>query len=193
MASPEQQRPSAENNVETPTAATERLEALEKKQEQSVEKNQTNVEQAKTEAKRNALEHAVSVEKSSAEREHKQPATAAPRRYGKISKQDKAKAFDKHMKQVQADMSTSSRFFSKFIHTPVVEKTSDALGSTVARPDAILSGAVAAFILVLAVYIVAKTFGYVLSGFETIGAFIIGWILGIVYDYLKALVTGKSA
>jgi len=49
-----------------------------------------------------------------------------------------------------------------------------------------------AFLLTLIIYVIAKTFGYNLSGFETIGAFIIGWILGVVYDYLKILFVGKK-
>ncbi|HRN90324.1 MAG TPA: hypothetical protein PK543_01410, partial [Candidatus Saccharibacteria bacterium] len=73
-----------------------------------------------------------------------------------------------------------------------VEKVSDVVGSTVARPNAVLSGAVSAFILTLAVYIVAKTIGYRLSGFETIAAFIVGWTIGILYDYLRILITGKK-
>ena len=96
------------------------------------------------------------------------------------------------MKQLQSELKPSQRAFSKFIHNPVVEKTSDAVGSTVARPNAILAGAVTAFILVLAVYLIAKFYGYTLSGFETIGAFIVGWILGLLYDFFKVMITGKN-
>ena len=97
------------------------------------------------------------------------------------------------MKQVQTELSPTSRAFSKTIHNKAVEKTSEALGATIARPNAILSGAVMAFILTLAVYVTAKTIGYQLSGFETIAAFVVGWVIGIIYDYFRALVTGKSS
>ncbi len=79
------------------------------------------------------------------------------------------------------------------IHNPVVEKTSEVVGATVARPNAILAGALVAFFAVLAVYLTAKHFGYVLSGFETIGAFIVGWVIGILYDFFKVMITGKKA
>lgn len=95
------------------------------------------------------------------------------------------------MKQVQSEMSAPARAFSKFIHNKAVERTSEVIGSTVARPDAILSGSVFAFVLVLGLYLLARYNGFSLTGFETIGAFILGWILGIIFDFLRAMITGK--
>ena len=90
-------------------------------------------------------------------------------------------------------MPPTSRAFSRVIHNKAVEKTSEAVGATVARPNAILSGAVIAFLLTLAVYIVASRNGYPLSGFESIAAFIIGWAVGNLFDYLRVMITGKKA
>lgn len=95
------------------------------------------------------------------------------------------------MKRVQSEMSAPARAFSKVIHNKAVERTSEVVGSTVARPDAILSGSVFACVLVLGVYILARTNGFSLSGFETIAAFVVGWILGIIFDFLRAMITGK--
>jgi Ca2+-dependent lipid-binding protein len=192
MPSPEELRPSVEHGVETAKAAGEQLEAL-RNAEKTPEKSVESQEQSEAKAKHEALEQAVSVEAGSAEREKKQPSQSSGRRHGVISKKEKDKAFKNRMKQVQQELPVGSRAFSKLIHTKPIEKASDTLGSTIARPDAILSGAVAAFILVLLVYVIAKLFGYVLSGFETIGAFLIGWALGIVYDYLKIIITGKTS
>ena len=89
-------------------------------------------------------------------------------------------------------MTPASRTFSRIIHNKTVEKVSDAAGNTIARPNAILSGAVLAFVLTLSVYLIAKNLGYPLSGFETIGAFAVGWVLGITYDFLKVMVTGRK-
>lgn len=96
------------------------------------------------------------------------------------------------MKQVQGELPVAGRKFSKFLHNKYIEKTTDIISQTIARPNAILTGAVFAFIIPLFMYVVAKNIGYTMSGFETIGAFILGWIVGIIYDYLKALFTGKS-
>jgi hypothetical protein len=49
-----------------------------------------------------------------------------------------------------------------------------------------------AFIFTLAVYLIAKNIGYKLSGFETILAFCTGWIVGILYDDLRLIITGKK-
>ena len=192
MSSPEQQSQSPENSVEAPKASAEQYEALDQKVEKKID-NIESSEKAAEKARVEALETAISVEKGGAEKDKKpKEGPTTPRRRGGISKKDKAASFKKHMETVQAEMPAPQRVFSKLIHLPIVEKTSEFVGSTIARPNAILSGAVVAFFLVLAVYILAKNLGYVLSGFETIGAFIVGWVLGIFYDYFKVLVTGKK-
>lgn len=191
MSSPEQLPKGAETGIETPRVTPEHYENLtspEKGEKGNVESVEKQAEKARVEA----LESAVSVEKAGAEKA-KQPSHAAPRRRGAISKTEKKASFNKHMKQVQSEMSAPERAFSKFIHTPLIEKTSEVVGSTIARPNAILAGAVTAFFLVLGVYLVSKHLGYVLSGFETIGAFVVGWIIGLLYDYFKVMVTGKKS
>ena len=151
-----------------------------------------NGEQALEKAKIEALEQALSVEKGSAEKKKKEPSSPAAQRHGVVSKKAKKDSFKQEMTKIQAELPATQRGFSKLIHNPVVEKTSEALGSTVARPNAILAGAIVAFFAVLAVYLTAKHFGYALSGFETIGAFIVGWVLGILYDFFRVMITGKK-
>ena len=192
MSSPEQESQSPESSVETPKVSAEQYDALDQKAEKHID-NIESGEKAAEKARVEALETAISVEKGGAEKDKKpKEGPTTRRRRGGISKKDKAASFKKHMETVQAEMPAPQRAFSKLIHLPIVEKTSEFVGSTIARPNAILSGAVVAFFLVLAVYIIAKNLGYVLSGFETIGAFIVGWVLGILYDYFRVLVTGKK-
>lgn len=102
-------------------------------------------------------------------------------------------AFDMTMKETQSHMSAPARAFSKVIHTPAVERTSEVVGATVARPNALLAGSLSAFVVTLVVYMVAKHYGYPLTGTETIAAFIFGWVLGIIFDYLRVMITGKRA
>lgn len=163
--------------------------------ERAVEKsNVENGEKAENKARNEALKEAISVERGGAEKKGKEASgSPAKRRHGVVSKKERNASYKHHMKQLQTELSPTQRTFSKFIHNPVVEKTSDAVGSTVARPNAVLSGAVVAFVLVLGVYVVSKYYGYTLSGFETIGAFIVGWTLGILYDFFKVMITGKKA
>lgn len=154
---------------------------LEKSVERSVE---TNKEQAKHEA----LEAAAKAEKKT---EKEQPSNEK-RRDTPAQRRAKQKAsFNTTMKEAQAHMSPASRSFSKVIHNKAVEKTSEAIGSTVARPNAILAGSVTAFIFSLIIYLVANHNGYPLSGTETIATFIVGWLIGLLFDYIRLMVTGK--
>lgn len=160
----------------------------EKAGERSPEKGESTGEQARADA----LENAISIEKKESSKERGRTPSPAARR-GAISKRDLDATYKRTMQQVQSELSAPSRAFSKVIHTKVVEKTSEVLESTVARPNAILAGAIAAFIFTLAIYLIAKNFGYRLSGFETIGGFIFGWIIGLLFDYFRVMITGKRS
>ena len=186
---------SPETGVENKELTQEQLEkrlsveaSLEAKAEKS---NVESGEASEKRARHEALEKAISVERGGAEKE-KKPAPAQ-RRHGVVSKKQRNTNYKKTLKTVQAELKPTQRAFSKVIHNPAVEKTSEIVSSTIARPNAILSGAIVAFVVVLAVYLVAKHFGYMLSGFETIAAFAVGWILGLLYDFFKVMITGKKA
>ena len=183
-----EKQPNSQERVEARSeAAKERIEQLAKSNEVGVESKEARVENARRET-----EQAIGPEApASTEREKRAPSSAPAVRRGAISKKEKDQSFKKHIKTIQAEMSPGARTFSKIIHNKTIEKTSDLVGNTVARPDAILSGAIVAFIAVLGVYLIAKSLGYVLSGFETIAAFIIGWIIGLIYDWVKKATTGK--
>lgn len=180
----------AESASESGLAQAERLA---QQYEQAGERPLENAERSAERARAEALETAVSVEAGGAEISRQTEPPLAVKRRGPISKRDRDISFKHTMKEVQAGMKPASRTFSKVIHTKPIEKTSDIVGATVARPNAILSGAIAAFIVTFGVYLIAKNFGYPLSGFESIGAFIIGWVLGILFDYIKVMVTGKRS
>lgn len=138
-------------------------------------------------ARKEALEQSRATEKeqqpSASERQ------AVERR--PLGKRHRDDTFRRTMSSVQADLSPASRTFSKIIHNKAVEKTSEALGSTIARPNAVLMGSMMAFVCTLGVYLIAKRYGYELSGFETIAAFIGGWLIGILFDFFRVMITGK--
>jgi hypothetical protein len=195
MAQSPEQAPQGNERAEVSEASSERLEELKNKLETGGELGAENLESAAKSAEKakvEALKEAVSVEAGGAEKAAKAPKEGPVRRRGGISKKEKEASFKKEMARVQAELSPPARVFSKFIHSKPVEKTSEVIGATLARPNAILSGAIVAFVLVLAVYLLAKQLGYVLSGFETIGAFIVGWVIGVLYDYFRAMITGKK-
>lgn len=127
------------------------------------------------------------------EKQESRAREASPaQRRGPITKKQLSERFDHTMKPVRDELPPTSRVFSKFIHAKSVEAASDFLGRTVARPNALLTGAIFAFIFTLALYLFAKNMGYKLSGFETIAAFVGGWLTGMLYDYFRVMITGKK-
>ena len=174
-------------------AGAERLEELRQEKQETLNESPESLENARHEALERArsIEHESSI--ATAEKETRVASSPAERRNnGSIGRIERDASFVATMQEVQANMSPTSRTFSKIIHNKAVERVSDITASTIARPNAMLSGAIFAFILTLVIYLIAKNFGYPLSGFETIGAFILGWLIGILYDFLKIMVTGRK-
>lgn len=168
-------------------AGAKRHEQLRKNLERSGEISHENIDDTLHEA----LDKATSKEKLADKHETNREISPAEKRHS-FSKAEKAAGFKTIMSETQSQMSAPSRTFSKIIHNKAIERVSEVTGNTVARPDAILSGAVFAFLMTLGVYLVAKNLGYPLSGFETIGAFALGWVLGITFDFVKVMVTGRK-
>lgn len=101
------------------------------------------------------------------------------------------KDFDLLMHELTKNMSTPRRIFSKLIHAGTLSSTSDLLGSTIFRPNALLFGAILAFSATLLSYLVFKNLGYTLSGSESLVTFLIGWIIGIAYDIVTHILKEK--
>lgn len=101
-----------------------------------------------------------------------------------ITKVDREVSYKNTMAKMQSKLSPTSRAFSKVIHNPAVEKTSEVVGNTIVRPNLVIAGALGAIASVI-VYFIAKHYGYVLSGSETIFLFIGGWLIGAVIEYAR--------
>ncbi len=179
------------NRQERGSVVVERPEANAHEQEHDTgEQQQERLNDARKET-REALEHTAQAEKESRRIERAAERSPAERR-GPASAREREKAFDTTMLEVRSQMSGPSRAFSSFIHSPIIDKASDFIGGTIARPNAIASGSLFAFLFTLVIYLVARFYGYPLSGTETIASFAVGWVIGILYDYLRLLVTGKK-
>jgi len=179
---------SQDYNVESKNSAAEQLDKL--ALEKSLENNQENSTELVQEAKNEAIKAAISIEKK--DQTEKMQYKSSSSRRGPINKKQLDESYKKTLNQIQKELPANEKVFSKIIHSKALEKTSETLGSTIARPNSILAGAFCAFILTLILYVVAKTLGYRLSGSETIIAFVIGWLIGIIFDYLKIIITGKK-
>ena len=171
-------------------AANERLRAThERRAEIEMESSPEDAENARHEA----LEQAKTAEKESNTQEAELRREQSPAERRPKTRSQKEASFKRTMNTVQEEMSAPGRAFSKFIHAKPVEKASEATAKTLARPNAILAGSIAAFICTLAIYLIAKRYGYTLSGFETMGAFIVGWLIGQLFDFLRVMITGRTS
>lgn len=133
--------------------------------------------QEQLQARHEAHEHAISgAEYHKPQAEQRQPAVPH-------TKADKAHSFNTVMHHVRQHMSKPERNFSKFIHRPAVEKTSEVLGKTVARPSGIAGASVAAFIGLLSVYSIAKFAGFQLSGSEMPLLLLAGFASGLFIEW----------
>lgn len=188
MSSPEILQPGPERSAETADAAGEQLkklhEQLEKKSESSEKKGET------IESARRNTEAAFSRESGKETRGGGEPTAGGVTHASKRQRKD---SYTSTMKQIQSEMSAPARTFSKVLHNKTVERTSDIIGSSAARPNAVLAGSVMATFLTLFVFLVAKQYGYRLSGFETIGTFFLGWMIGLLYDYIRLMFTGRRS
>lgn len=149
-------------------------EKLEERAERAVGQQHEGID----EAHREALEQAEASQTAETEK------PAAPETPRQITKADRTDSYRKTMKKMQSELSPASRTFSKVIHNPAVEKASEAIGSTVARPNLIIAGALGAISSVV-VYFIARHYGYVLSGSETIILFGCGWVIGAIIEYAR--------
>lgn len=150
--------------------------------EKTAERESSNAEK-ESHIKHEALELAAHHENTQLE-QHKAKEKKESKEQRPLTKKDIDTSYKKTLTTMQSQLSTPSRAFSKVIHNPVIEKTSDAIGNTVARPNLIISGALGAIVSV-AVYFIAKRYGYLLSGSETIILFVAGWAIGAIIEYVR--------
>ncbi|MDB5177721.1 MAG: hypothetical protein JWO61_104 [Candidatus Saccharibacteria bacterium] len=179
------------NDTELVRIRHEQQEKIQQNQPEHVgEKQHESLKEASAEA----MEQAKSRERDQPLQHHEQKAPSKERRKnGVISKKEAAANYKRTMSHVQSELPLPSRAFSKLIHNKAVERISDAVGSTVARPNAILAGSLVAFVFTLGLFLLARYYGYPLSGTETIAAFIVGWMIGLLFDYLKLEFTGGKS
>ena len=172
----ERQHQSAERND---ALSAENLEAL--AAERSVEKEHKleaneNKEQQAEAAREKIEKHAVV---------HKQ-AEIAPQTAS--TPYERLRAYLHTLASLQHRLKPSQKRFSRFIHVPLVERTSEALAATVARPSVSLGATVTAALVGGFFYITARQTGFRLSGSEFIFSLLIGGLLGFAIELaLKSL------
>lgn len=166
---------------ETAHLSSEQLKAQHEEAEKS---RHEQAEKAEVHSKDEVLQaHQEAKEAAIASSEIKQPVEERPAVERSHSREDKAHAFGTIMHQVRHNLSVPERTFSKFIHQPAVEKTSEVLGKTVARPSGVIGATTAATLGLLIVYTIARFSGFELSGSEMPLLLGLGFIVGLIAEW----------
>lgn len=153
---------------------TERLTVHHEKAAERAGKNVHEQDTARHEVKEQAISGA---EYSKPQSETRQPLPVH-------TKQDKEHSFNTIMHHARNQMTKPEQTFSKIIHTPIVEKTSEVVGKTIARPSGIVGAATAAAMGLLSIYSIAKFAGFQLSGSEMPLLLALGFATGLFCEWL---------
>ncbi len=104
-----------------------------------------------------------------------------------VNKQLKDLAFARAMTRTRKKLSTPSKAFSRIIHSPVIDSSSEFIGKTVARPSSMMGGAVAAFIGTSILLWATRHYGYEYNYLLVILLFVAGAIIGVLGESLLNL------
>lgn len=146
------------------------------KEVEELSKQEKNIEKARGTINKEALSG-----KEYGSRHSETSKDKSPKFVGKEIKRD---TFKKVMDRTQSQLPKNQRVFSKFVHAPAVEKSSEIIGKTIARPSALFTGGLISLIGMLVVLLTAKRTGFVLSGSEMMILFAVGWAIGIAVDLI---------
>lgn len=157
------------SNTEIERAAAERLKTIENRGERP-ENKEKSIEKA-----REMLKHAEAVQPKHETTTKNEGHSTRPLLTPTLN-------YKHTMRSLQHRMKPATRQFSKFIHSPVVDSASEALGKTVFRPSITLGATTTAVIIGGALYLFARANGFSLSGSEILFALVVGGIFGLIIE-----------
>jgi hypothetical protein len=140
--------------------------------------------QAELEQIRAKLEHQAPLKQEKTHSENERPVHSHP---VIINKQLKDMAFSRSMTRTRKKLSKPSKAFSKVVHTEVIDKSSEFVGKTIARPSGMLVGAFIAFIGTSALLWITRYYGYAYNYLLVILLFVGGMVLGLAGEGLFRL------
>jgi flagellar biosynthesis GTPase FlhF len=103
----------------------------------------------------------------------------------------KSKAYAKSLERIRSQLSPSERTFSKVIHNPTVDKTSNLVGKTVARPSGFLGGSICALLGSIILIYTSKHYGFRYNYLLFIILFAGGYVIGSFIELLVWLAASR--
>jgi hypothetical protein len=104
-----------------------------------------------------------------------------------VNMQLKDMAYSRALVRTRKHLSVPAKMFSRVIHSKILDKPSEAIGKTIARPSGMVGGAVFAFFGTSLLLWTTKKYGYEYNYLAATLLFIIGMIFGIVTESLLKL------
>lgn len=138
---------------------------------------------------REKIEHQAPLKQERSQTEKEHPAHSHP---VIINKQLKDMAFSRSMTRTRKKLSRSSRAFSKVIHNSTIDRSSEFVGKTVARPSGMLTGAFLSFVGTSALLWITRHYGYTYNYLVVIILFVGGMLLGLGLEGLYKTLRKKS-
>ncbi len=100
----------------------------------------------------------------------------------------KTNAYSRVLSKTQQKLNAPARTFSKFTHSPVVDKISNVSSQTVARPSGFLGGSIIAFLGSSVVYYYSKHYGFKYNYLVVFMFFAGGYAVGALLELVIWLV-----
>lgn len=173
--------PSKNESLEHSELASEKAEKLRTK----IEKEATSAENNRGVQEKEIKETRKTVESEAISGKEIQARKSERRREPQnVTRAEKTRVYKSTLNRIQNQLPVASRGFSKFIHNPVVEKTSAAMSGTIARPSGILGAGTVGFFGFAIVLYFAKRNGFTIPDNSTLFILLIlgGWLAGLLVE-----------
>ncbi len=105
----------------------------------------------------------------------------------RIHGNEQAVSFSRTMTRVRKKLNPIEKPLSKVIHNPVIDKTSEVAGKTIARPSSVLGGAFFSLLGTSALLWITRHYGYEYNYLVVIMMFVIGMVFGVSLEALLKL------
>jgi len=100
--------------------------------------------------------------------------------------------FNRTLVRVRKHLTAPDKALSKFIHSPFVDRLSEATGKTVARPSGFLGGGLVALAGTSVLLYLTKKYGYEFNYLAFLLLFVSGFVAGLLIELLIKLLLRKK-
>ncbi len=94
----------------------------------------------------------------------------------------KGETYSRTLKRVQQRLSKPERTMSKVMHNKTVEKVSDGIGKTAARPSGILGGGIVSLLGSFVLLYMSKNYGFKYNFFVFFILLVVGFMIGVLLE-----------